>query len=55
MAPSAELTLGTDPDPTGTLDDVRALIGSSQPIAAQAYTSPPASAENRGWYQVPAS
>jgi hypothetical protein len=55
MGPTAELTLGTDPDPTGTLTDVQELIGASQPIAAQVYTSPPASAESRGWYQVPAT
>jgi Acetoacetate decarboxylase (ADC) len=49
----ADITLGTAPDPTHTLRDVKALIGDSQPIAAQVYTSPPVSAESRGWYQVP--
>jgi hypothetical protein len=51
----ADITLGTAPDPTRTRDDLAALIGDSQPIAAQVYTSPPCSAESRGWYQVPAS
>ncbi len=51
----AQVTLGTEPDSTGTLDDVQQLIVGSQPIAAQVYTSPPASAESRGWYPVPAS
>jgi hypothetical protein len=49
---SAEITLGADPDATGTIDDLRRLIGGSQPVAAQVYTSPPASAESRGWYTV---
>jgi hypothetical protein len=50
----AQLTLGTEPDPTGTLDDLKLLIGDAQPVAAQVYTSPPVSAESRGWYPVPA-
>jgi hypothetical protein len=52
---NASITLGTDADPTGTLDDVRLLIGDAQPIAAQVFTTPPVSAESRGWYPVPAS
>lgn len=51
----AQITLGTDPDPTGTLDDIRLLIGDSQPLAAQVFSSQPVAAESRGWYQVPAS
>src|SRR5579871_2361224 len=47
---TAEVTLGTDPDPSGTLDDLKLLIGSAQPVAAQVYASPPASAESRGWF-----
>jgi hypothetical protein len=50
----AAITMGTEPDPTGTIADLQALIGSSQPLAAQVYTSPPVSAESRGWYPVPA-
>jgi hypothetical protein len=49
----AELTLGTDPDPSGTVDDLKLLIGDTQPIAAQVYTSAPVSAESRGWFVVP--
>lgn len=49
----ATVTVGTEPDPTGTLDDVRELIVGNQPVAAQVYTSPPASAESRGWFPVP--
>jgi hypothetical protein len=48
----AEITFGTEPDPTGTLTDLQELIGDTQPIAAQVYTSPPVSAESRGWYLV---
>lgn len=48
----AEILLGTHHDTTGTIDDLRLLIGGSQPLAAQVYTSPPASAESRGWYTV---
>ncbi|MFZ0040149.1 MAG: hypothetical protein WAK93_02500 [Solirubrobacteraceae bacterium] len=51
----ATVTLGTEPDSTGTIDDLRLLIGGSQPIAAQVYTSPPAAAESRGWFPVRAS
>ena len=50
----ADLIYGTEPDPTHTREDLQRLIGASQPIAAQVYTSPPVSAESRGWYQVPA-
>jgi hypothetical protein len=53
MPARATITYGTEHDETGTLRDLRQLIGHSQPIAAQVYTSPPASAESRGWYQVP--
>ncbi len=53
MVDRAAITYGTEPDPSGTLADLHQLIGHSQPIAAQVYTSPPASAESRGWYQVP--
>lgn len=55
MSPRAQITLGVEADRTGTLHDVRALIGDAQPLAAQVYASPPVSAESRGWYQVPAS
>ena len=51
MTARAGITYGTEP--TRTLDDLRRLIGHSQPIAAQVYTSPPVSAESRGWYQIP--
>jgi hypothetical protein len=51
MTARAGITYGTEP--TRTVDDLRRLIGHSQPIAAQVYTSPPVSAENRGWYQIP--
>jgi hypothetical protein len=50
----AEITLGTDPDPTGTVADLQELIGVAQPLAAQVYESRPVSAESRGWYPVPA-
>ena len=50
----ATITLGTEPDPSGTIDDLRALVGDAQPIAAQVYTTPPAAAESRGWLPVPA-
>jgi hypothetical protein len=49
----AEITFGTETDPTRTLHDLRLLIGNAQPIAAQVFTSPPVSAESRGWFQVP--
>jgi hypothetical protein len=49
----SEITFGTEPDRTRTLDDLRLLIGDAQPIAAQIFTSPPVSAESRGWYQMP--
>ncbi|HEX8974909.1 MAG TPA: hypothetical protein VF781_00220 [Solirubrobacteraceae bacterium] len=49
----AEITLGTEVDPTGTIADLKALVGNTQPLAAQVYTSPPVSAESRGWYPVP--
>jgi hypothetical protein len=49
----AKLTIGTDPDPSGTTDDLKALIGDSQPVAAQVFTSAPVSAESRGWFPVP--
>ena len=48
----ATITLGTEPDKTGTIDDLKLLIGGSQPIAAQVYTSPPVSVESRGWFPV---
>ena len=51
MTARAGITYGTEP--TRTVDDLRRLIGHSRPIAAQVYTSPPVSAENRGWYQIP--
>ena len=51
----ADLILGTEPDPSGTIDDLQTLIGASEPIAAQVFTSPPVSAESRGWFFVPAS
>jgi hypothetical protein len=50
----AEITLGTESDPTGTIADLQALIGDAQPLAAQVYDSPPVSAESRGWHPVPA-
>jgi hypothetical protein len=49
---TAEILLGTHQDATGTIGDLKALIGHSNPVAAQVYTSPPASAESRGWYTV---
>ena len=49
----AELTLGTEPDTSGTIADLKQLIGDSQPIAAQVYTSAPVSAESRGWFLLP--
>jgi hypothetical protein len=53
MPARATITYGTEHDDTGTLGSLRQLIGHSQPIAAQVYASPPASAESRGWYLVP--
>jgi hypothetical protein len=52
---SATITLGDQPDPSGTLDDVKTLIGDAQPLAAQIFTSAPVSAESRGWFPVPVS
>jgi hypothetical protein len=51
----ATITLGQVRDPSGTLDDVKSLIGDSQPLAAQVFTSAPVSAESRGWFPVPTS
>ena len=48
-----EITFGTEPDRSKTLEDLRLLIGDAQPIAAQVFTSPPVSAESRPWFQVP--
>ncbi|HEX4244853.1 MAG TPA: hypothetical protein VHY77_04740, partial [Acidimicrobiales bacterium] len=49
----SEITLGTEPDPSGTLEDVRDLVMGNPPIAAQVFTSAPVSAESRGWFPVP--
>jgi hypothetical protein len=49
-----KLTIGSDRDPNGTVDDLRLLIEDAEPIAAQIFTSQPVSAESRGWYTVPA-
>ena len=51
----ATITLGDSPDPSGTLDDVKTLIGDAQPVAAQIFTSAPVSAESRGWFPRPFS
>lgn len=48
-----KITYGTERDRSGTLDDLRLLIGDAHPIAAQIFRSPPVSAESRGWFQVP--
>jgi hypothetical protein len=53
MTARATIEYGTDHDQTGTLRNLRQLIGHAQPIAAQVYTSAPVSAESRGWFQVP--
>jgi hypothetical protein len=50
----AELTLGTEPDPKGVIADLKLLIGDTQPVAAQVYTSAPVSAESRGFFPQPA-
>jgi hypothetical protein len=44
---------GTDQDPTGTLDDLRELLGDRAPVAVQAFESAPVSSETRAWYVTP--
>ena len=48
------LGLGPSPDPEGLLDDIRALIGTRAPYAAQSFTSAPVASECRGSFPVPA-
>jgi hypothetical protein len=48
------LGLGPAPDPEGLLGDLRELIGTEPPLAAQSFTSPPVASECRGWFPVPA-
>ena len=48
------LGLGPSPDPEGFLDDLRGLIGSRAPYAAQTFTSAPVASECRGSFPVPA-
>ena len=48
------LGLGPSPDPQGFMADLRELIGSSAPVAAQTFTSAPVASECRGWFTVPA-
>jgi hypothetical protein len=49
-----DLAVGTSHDPSGTLDDVTFLLDDAQPIAVQVFTTPPVSAESRGWFPLPA-
>ena len=53
---SARISLGVGPapDPHGFLDDLRALVGTRAPIAAQTFTSAPVASECRGTFPVPA-
>jgi len=53
-AARVSLGYGPTPDPQGLLDDLRALVGSHTPVAAQIFTSAPVSSECRGWFPVPA-
>jgi hypothetical protein len=49
-AARVSLGLGPAPDPEGLLDDLRALMGSSPPVAAQTFSSAPVASECRGWF-----
>jgi hypothetical protein len=49
----AQLTFGTKADPKGVIADLKLLLGSSQPVAAQVFTSSPVSAESRGFFPTP--
>lgn len=49
-----KLTLGTKADGQGVIADLKLLIGSAQPYAAQVFTSSPVSAESRGFFPTPA-
>jgi hypothetical protein len=53
---AARVSLGLGPaaDPKGLLKDLRSLIGTSAPVAAQTFTSAPVASECRGWFPVPA-
>jgi hypothetical protein len=52
-AARVSLGYGPSPDPDGLADDLRALMGSAAPVAAQTFASQPVSSECRGWFQVP--
>lgn len=49
------LKLGSTSDPRGAelIADLKLLIGQSQPVAAQVFTSSPVSAETRGFFPTP--
>jgi hypothetical protein len=52
---SARVSLGVGPapDPDGVIEDIRELIGSAPPVAAQTFTSAPVSSECRPWLVEP--
>ena len=52
-ASRVSLGLGPAPDPKGLIADLRELIGSEPPVAAQTFTSAPVASECRGVFQVP--
>lgn len=52
-SPNVTLTLGTQPDTTNTIADLKFLLAGRDPIAAQVFTSAPVSSETRAAFQVP--
>ena len=52
-ASRVSLGLGPTPDPEGLIADLRELIGSEPPCAAQSFTSAPVASECRGVFPVP--
>ena len=48
-----ELTMGPSIDHYRLHDDVRTVIGTQAPLAAQTFTSPPVSSESQAWLEFP--
>jgi hypothetical protein len=52
-ASRVSLGFGPTPDPQGLMEDLKQLVGSEAPVAAQTFDSPPVASECRGWFPVP--
>jgi hypothetical protein len=52
-ASRVSLGVGPSPDPDGLIGDLRELIGTTAPVAAQTFTSAPVSSECAPWLMEP--